>query len=92
MRKLKSTFLLTKILVLKPAKLIKEEQKFGADRYTKDLNFNESKFEHSQFTSSILTQNNPPIENLAKEVQETPPAQTQNNDDKIDELFGDNGL
>ena len=72
-------------------KLIEEESKIGADRYTKDLNFNESKFEQSQFTSSVLTQKDHLHENMNKEVQQIPLGHTQNNDDKIDELFGDNG-
>ena len=71
--------------------IIEEESKIGADRYTKDLNFNESKFEQSQFTSSVLTQKDHLHENMNKEVQQIPSGHAQNNDDKIDELFGDNG-
>lgn len=72
-------------------KIIEEETKIGADRYTKDLNFNESKFEQSQFTSSVITQKDNLHENMNKEVQQIPSGHAQNNDDKIDELFGDNG-
>ena len=74
---------------MKPAQ--KEEYKIGSNRYTKESVLNDSKFEQSQFTTSMLNQNDNPVENVPNEYQNINSNKILNNDDKIDELFGDNG-